>query len=399
MTNLRPTIPELVSRAAELGRRFARDADRLDRLGEVPAANVGALHDAGLLALTVSRDEGGHGGGLTAASAVISAIAQGEPSTALILSMHYSQHAQIARSPAWPAALASRLAREAVRGPSLINAAQVEPELGSPSFGGLPATRARRDGGQWRIEGHKRYVTGVPLLSWISVLAVTDEPEPRLGSFIVPRDAPGVRIVETWDPIGLRASASHDVVFEGAAVPLADVVNPTPARLGLQRDEQTMAWYFNLASTVYDGVARSARDWLLEFLNTRRPTALSGASLAEVPTVQASVGEIEVLLETSAWLRASHARAFDDGTATPALASAVKHTLIDNAVRAVSVALELAGNHGLARRNPLERHHRDVLCGRIHAPTNALLRANAGRAALRASAVSIAAPAEPDSTP
>jgi alkylation response protein AidB-like acyl-CoA dehydrogenase len=48
----------------------------------------------------------------------------------------------------------------------------------------------------------------------------------------------------------------------------------------------------------------------------------------------------------------------------------------------VNIALELAGNHGIARHNPLERHHRNVQCARIHAPSNSLLRAMAARRAL-----------------
>jgi alkylation response protein AidB-like acyl-CoA dehydrogenase len=48
----------------------------------------------------------------------------------------------------------------------------------------------------------------------------------------------------------------------------------------------------------------------------------------------------------------------------------------------VQIALELAGNHGIARRNPLELHHRNVLCARIHAPANSLLRTQLARTAL-----------------
>jgi len=80
----------------------------------------------------------------------------------------------------------------------------------------------------------------------------------------------------------------------------------------------------------------------------------------------------------------SHAEAFDAGTAPDSLAGTLKHVVIENAAQSVQLAIELAGNHGLARRNPLERHHRNVLCGRIHAPSNPLLRGAAARAALNA---------------
>jgi alkylation response protein AidB-like acyl-CoA dehydrogenase len=57
-------------------------------------------------------------------------------------------------------------------------------------------------------------------------------------------------------------------------------------------------------------------------------------------------------------------------------------TATNNAVRAVEIAISLVGNPGLARRNPLERHYRDVLCGRIHVPQDDMVQLMAGRAAL-----------------
>ncbi|MFT4438047.1 acyl-CoA dehydrogenase family protein [Caballeronia sp. 15715] len=384
-----PSHKDLIIKATELGGQFALSAASHDRTGEPPSEQFDALNAAGLLRLTIAQSAGGYGAGLAVARAVVGAIAQGDPSVALILAMHYAQHAAIARSARscdadWPAHLIRRLTDESVMGRSLINAAQVEAALGSPSHGGMPETVARRVGNQWHLSGHKIYVTGVPLLSWINVLARTDEDEPRLGHFLVPRDARGVHIEETWDPIGMRASASHDVIFSDVAIPLADVVALKPARLGLQRDAQGIAWYFSLLGAVYDGAARAARDWLLDFLNQRRPSALGGAALASLPTVQEIVGQIEILLATNDWLMRSHAEAFDAGTAPDSLAGTLKHVVIENAAQSVQLAIELAGNHGLARRNPLERHHRNVLCGRIHAPSNPLLRGAAARAALNA---------------
>jgi len=379
---------ELQARAAALIAPLAALAAAQDRSGAAPAEQFALLQQADLLRLTIARRAGGHGGGLATARAVVGTVAQGDPAVALILSMHYSMHAAMARAQQagqgdWPQDLADTLIAASLQGPALLNAAQVEPELGSPSHGGLPATVARRVEGGWQLSGHKLYVTGAPLLAWISVLAVTDEPEPQLGSFVVPRSAEGVRIVETWDPMGMRATVSHDLVLENVRVPAAHAVGLRPARLGLQRDAHSTAWYFGLVASVYDGAARAARDWLADFLNQRRPSALGGQTLASLPSVQGSFGEIEVLLQASQWLLDSHARAYDAGSAPDGLAAVAKHVAIEHAVRAATLALELAGNHGLARRNPLERHLRNVLCSQIHSPSNSLIRSNAGRAALQ----------------
>ena len=65
--------------------------------------------------------------------------------------MHYIQHLVMARSTRWPGRLARKLARETVEGVALINALRVEPDLGSPSRGGLPSTIARKTETGWRL--------------------------------------------------------------------------------------------------------------------------------------------------------------------------------------------------------------------------------------------------------
>ena len=68
----------------------------------------------------------------------------------------------------------------------------------------------------------------------------------------------------------------------------------------------------------------------------------------------------------------------------PAAAEAglIKREVTGNAIKAVERALELSGNRGLDRHNPLERHYRDVLCSRIHSPQDDSILVAAGRAAL-----------------
>ena len=67
---------------------------------------------------------------------------------------------------------------------------------------------------------------------------------------------------------------------------------------------------------------------------------------------------------------------------SPTEANAIKLTVTNNAIAVVEDALSLTGNHGLTRTNPLERHHRDVLCGRVHTPQDDPTRIGLGRAAL-----------------
>ncbi|MDM0076835.1 acyl-CoA dehydrogenase family protein [Variovorax sp. J2P1-59] len=377
---------------AQLSSLFAETAADHDRSGAFPRENFAALQANGLVSLVAPRAHGGGGASLETARRVLAAVAYGEPATALILTMTWLQHLAIGRTDSrWPQHLRERVLRDAVRGGALINALRVEPALGSPARGGLPATTARIEGDQWKLSGHKLYTTGIEGLSWLSVWGRTDEDAPRVGVFLVPRDAPGVRVIASWDHLGLRASGSHEVIFENVAIPLDHAVDlRAPADWAPDAGSQTdidahatqQAWMVVLLGTLYDAVARAGRDWLLGFLNRRAPSGL-GAPLASLPRVQEAVGEIEALLSASRVLLDHAAAEVDAGRAPSATESGLlKYTVTAHAIRAVELALQLSGNHGLTRQNPLERHYRDVLCSRIHTPQNDAILVTAGKAAL-----------------
>jgi alkylation response protein AidB-like acyl-CoA dehydrogenase len=376
------TAPVLFERANQLAREFAARAAAHDRDGSFSFENFDRLSEAGLLALTVPAALGGAGAGALDAARIIGILAKADPSTALVLSMHTIQHLVMARSPRWPARLARKLARETVEGVALINALRVEPDLGSPSRGGLPATIARKTETGWRLSGRKIYSTGAPILKWYAVWAKTDEPELRVGLFLVPAGLLGTRIVETWDHLGLRASGSHDVVFDDVVFPLDHEIDVRKPDEWLVPDFTQSTVHAIFVAAIYDGVARAARDWLVEFLKNRVPSNL-GASLATLPRVQEVVGGIEARLAVNSRLIESFAGDFDDGVLLSASESnIIKLTVTNNAVAIVEDALSLTSNHGLTRANPLERHYRDVLCGRVHTPQDDATRVNAGRLAL-----------------
>ena len=377
---------------ARLTAQFTATAADHDRSGAFPRENFAALQAHGLIGLVAPAEHGGGGATLATARRVIAAVARGEPATALILTMTYLQHHALTRTDSrWPPHLRERVTRDAVERGALINALRVEPALGSPARGGLPATVARRDGEGWKIDGHKLYTTGIEGLSWLSVWARTDEAVPRTGVFLVPRDAPGVRVIASWDHLGLRASGSHEVVFENVAIGLDHAVDlRAPADWAPDAGSQTdidahatqQAWMTVLLCSLYDAVATSARDWLVGFLNQRAPGSL-GAPLASLPRVQEHVCEIEALLRTNRVLIDDATAAVDSGRAQASADSGLlKYTVTGNAVRAVELALQLSGNHGLTRHNPLERHYRDVLCSRIHTPQNDAILVAAGKRAL-----------------
>ncbi|WP_245214539.1 acyl-CoA dehydrogenase family protein [Pararoseomonas indoligenes] len=361
----------------DVARRFAATAALHDREGSFPHENIVALREAGLLGLTIPAEFGGAEIGLAEAARIVGAIAEGCPATALVLAMQFIQQRGVARNGAISRAVRARLAEGAVKRGEVMNALRVEPELGTPARGGLPATVARRTASGWALSGRKIYSTGSPALDWGLVFARTDEEAPRTGLFLLPMRAPGVRIVETWDQAGLRASGSHDVLMNEVTIPEDHALDLRAPTGWNERDADAAAWNTLLIAALYTGVARAARDWLVGFLRNRVPANL-GQPLATLPRVQEAVGRVEALLLTNNRLVACAARE----ETTSAELGLVKTVAADNAIAAVQEAVALCGNHALARSNPLERHLRDVLCARIHTPQPDAALLAAGRAAL-----------------
>ena len=370
--------PPSASALAELTQALAANAERYDRSGQFPADNFSLLHRHGLLSLTVPRSLGGGGADLATARQVVAAVGKGEPSTALILVMQYLQHFRLQEEARWPEHLRLQVARDAVANGALINAFRVEPELGTPARGGLPATVARRTTEGWRLSGRKIYSTGSYGLTWYLVWAHSDDRDPLVGGFLVHKDTPGISIAEGWDHLGMRATCSHEVRFDDVLIPLDHAVSVSPASAPRpELDGTAMLWMSVLLPALYDGVAQAARDWLVAFLNRRAPSNL-GAPLASLPRFQEVVGRIDTLLFANRSLLDSAVA----GQIDPRHAGQIKHLVSRNAIQAVELAIEAAGNPGLSRRNPLERHYRDVLCSRIHTPQDDVLLAQVGRTAL-----------------
>jgi alkylation response protein AidB-like acyl-CoA dehydrogenase len=368
---------------ASLRREFAATAAEHDEHASFPHHNFKRLAELGLLTLTTPADYGGAGGGLQEAARVVRAVGGGEASTGLLLAMNYLMHHLLGNS---RPAIYQSVARAALDGKGILNALQAEPDLGSAIRGGLPGTVAtRRADGSWEINGRKAWATGSPIVNWWLVLARVDEGEtPQVGSWLVPGNAPGLSVLPTWNHHGMRATASNELLLEKVVVPAEatlDIMTPGSEKF-LQRGARVQVWNGLLIAALYDGIGIAGRDWLYKFLRERVPSNL-GKPLSTVPRIQAVAGEIESLLLINRTLiddatyRADTVEALD-----PTRAQQVKNIVTNNVVRALELAMSVTGNHGLDRRNSLERHYRDALCGRVHAPQSDIVLTNAGRIAL-----------------
>ncbi len=366
---------------AGLSAALAAAAPAADASGAFPWEGVRAVHASGALEAPVGRLYGGAGASLVETARILVALGRGDPSVALIAAMTMFTHHRQAAGDLWPEPLYHRILTEARARPVLINAARVEPDLGSPARGGLPETLARRTARGWSISGRKRFVTGSTGLTYLLVWARTDESPARVGSFVVPGSAPGILIRETWSSLGMKATCSHDVEFSEVEVPHEDVLGLVESGLGQQDNRAGAA--SNLALTaIYLGAAQKLQEGFLRFAHERVPGNL-GHPLARTERFVGLAGEIDLLVSGAEQLILQTLEHAADRPEALLRARILAGRQILSAAR---LAVGALGNPGLSAENALERPFRDLQSTLVHAPQEDVVLAMLGRAAFAASA-------------
>lgn len=232
--------------------------------------------------------------------------------------------------------------------------------------------------GSYRITGRKVFTSLSPVWNQIGIHARddSDPANPLIVHTFVNRDTAGVRIEETWDALGVRATASHDTIFEDAlAEPHKTVarhpVGPVyPDYIGV-----LLAWYLPLLSSVYFGIARRALDIAILGAQTRTTLREGISRHAQKPAVQRQIAQAEIKLEAvSAFVESVTRPGVGDWAGLRALAA--KEFATTTAREVVDIAVQVVGAASVSKRHELERLYRDVRTGSLHPPnTDAVLEA------------------------
>jgi alkylation response protein AidB-like acyl-CoA dehydrogenase len=373
---------ELLGRLEPLAAAFAERAPAHDRDASFPFENFADLHAAGLLGLTVPAAHGGGGGGVLDMVLVVERLARADGSTALALGWHLSNLGKLAETGAWRPEQREAVFAAAVREGALINSAASEHATGSPSRGGRPTTRARRQAdGSWVLQGRKVYVTAAPALRFF-IVSASLEGEPGTAHFLVPAGSPGLRVEKTWDALGMRASGSDDLVLADVPLPEGARVDPSP-RPGRSNGA---GWGLHVPAC-YLGIAQAARDFAVRYAAHRQPNS-AAAPIGELPYTQERLARIDLALLPARTLLFTLAQRWDTGSPEeraalgPAVA-ACKVVALQAALTAVDEAMRVVGAPGLGRDLPLERCYRDVRCGLHNPPMEDVVWTTLARAALR----------------
>lgn len=390
----------LVALAGELADDFATRADEHDRENSFPFENVSRLKETGYTALPIAEELGGLGGTLLDLCLCQERLAQGDASTALAVNMHLfalgSMMENLAnaglRPPeaaAIPDAQLKFMTSMLVQQKMIIGGGFTEAEIGGNW--GFPTTTAQRqdhDGVPgFVLNGRKTFTSLAPVIDLFSVnTSATDERGNKvIGLFIIPRGTPGIEIVETWDTMSMRATASHDLVIKDCWV-------PAQALVGMREPGDTdvganviFSWFCCSVASVYLGVAIAARNFALDWARTRKPV-LFERPIGHFPGVQFHAAEMEIELAAARALVHETARTWMSGglRAREDLARIVlpKTHATNAAVRVVDMAMGIVGAPGIFRRHPMQRYYRDVRPGPFHPMTNDVAKELIGKTAL-----------------
>jgi len=390
------TLGSAPALAAALADRFAAGAAAHDRAGTFAADHVAALRAIGWPRLAVPAALGGLGAGLGASVDAHRRLAAGDASTALAVAMHTQTIGAAAAGGLWAGDAFARLCADVVGRGAWVNACASEPELGSPSRGGLPRTTARRVVDGWRIDGRKTFASLSPALDAFVIPAAVEgaEASEGIGRFLVPR-GDGVRLASTWDALGMRGTGSDDIILEGVVVPDDALLYRQSALAPDPNAPNANAWFTLLLASVYLGIADAALRLAARYAGERVPTAL-GRPLATVEGVQRRLGEAELARRTASTVLTTAARAWDDAAGAGDVAGvgddivAAKVVVTNHARRVVDAAVRVIGGAAMGRALPIERHWRDVQAGLFHPPSDDTVHVLLGRRAL------IEAGADPD---
>jgi alkylation response protein AidB-like acyl-CoA dehydrogenase len=359
---------DAVTIARELADAFRPHAAKYDETGEFPVANYDQMREAGYLRALVPAELGGLGTGLLAMSQAQQALARGDASTALAVNMHHFQVGFMAdgwrKTQAAPAEKTlRRIADEGIVLGSTGAEAIVVGDWATP-------TVARRDGDGYRITGKKYFCSQAPGMNVVRVNARDAD----TGEFLVigvPVPAEGFSIVETWDTTGMRATASHDIVFEDVFVPETAVGARLPMgpTLIMPPIVAVMRWFFSLVSGVYLGIAEEARAEAYKALGTGINSTFRNEALTDV-----MIGQMEADFMTAVAVRDQIVGHMDsqgvDPMAVAPQATLCKQIVIDRSNDVVERAVQIAGGRAFYRKSPLERLARDVRAGRFHPLTD-----------------------------
>jgi alkylation response protein AidB-like acyl-CoA dehydrogenase len=340
--------------------------------GTIPPDVIRSLGELGVLGMNLPEQDGGLGASAVAFALVLEELAAAWPSLSVGVSVNSGIVAgSIARlgTAEQKRTFFPRLSD----GRGLAAFCLTEPTSGSDAAS-LRAT-ARRDGDHWVIDGTKLFVTSARYAPFFIVLARIGRPEPArphagITAFLVPAGTPGVVIGTPEHKLGLQASDTSAVTFDGARVPVSAVLGTEGRGFSEVAMAGLDAGRIGIGAQSI-GIARGALALATAYAKQRRqfdaPIASFQAIRFPLAQVRTEIEAARLLVLRAAWLK-------DRGAAFTREAAQAKLYASETANRAAYACLQVFGGYGYMREYGIERYFRDARAATIYEGTSEVQR-------------------------
>ncbi|HEY7524499.1 MAG TPA: acyl-CoA dehydrogenase family protein [Candidatus Limnocylindrales bacterium] len=348
---LRQTIREFMTD------EVAPVVDEHERARRFPAGIVRRLGEMGWLGIPIAEEDGGAGLDTLAYAIAVEEISRVWGSLGIIVAAHTSLGCGplvVAGTPEQRARWLRPMASGAVLG----GYGLTEPGAGSDAAGTRTTARLDASDGCWVIDGGKRFITNAGQAGTYVVTArtgTTERGDAEISAFIVPADTPGFEVGRLEDKLGLHASATGELLFDGARVPAENLLGAQGE--GFRTFLRILDGGRISIGAMALGLAQAALDAAIPYAKSREQFGRPIGSFQGVAFMIADMAtEIEAargLVYRAAWLK-------DQGRDYGLAAAQAKLFASEVSSRATNAAIQVHGGYGYVTDYPVERFMRDA---------------------------------------
>ncbi len=362
LSALAPVLTDVVGPAAV----------EVDRTGTYPRAALDALGAAGLLGLVSAPEVGGSGEGPRAATAVVQALAEHCGSTAMVVMMHYCGTAVLeAHGPVE--------VREAIAGGRYVTTLAFS-EAGSRSMFWAPMSTAVLAEERVRLDAEKSWVTSAGQADgyvWSSKPVAAEGPSTL---WLVPGDAPGLKVGAPFDGLGLRGNSSSPMTASGVEVAASAMLGADGGGFDVML-ASVLPWFQVMNAGFSVGTANAATVKAAAHAGATRFAHLD-QSLADNPVTRANVARMRVRTDAAEALLLDTLTAMETGRADAMLrVLEAKAFAGETAIDVTDLGMRVCGGAAFRKEVGVERHFRDARAASVMAPTTDTLHDFIGRIA------------------
>ncbi len=275
----------------------------------------------------------------------------------------------------------ARYLRPAVRGERMDALAMTEPDAGSDIRS--MKTNARRDGGDWVINGTKHFISGAEHADFVIVFVATGEeastvPKKKITTFLVDRGTPGFTIREGYRSVSHRGYKNMILEFDNCRLPDAQVLGDVDGGFAVMNE-----WLYATRITVATmsvGRARRVFDYMLAYAAAREQF---GQPIGKFQGVGFQLADSITEIDAADWLTLAAAWRLDAGLQANREIASAKLYASEMLARITDRAIQVHGGMGLMDDLPLERFWRDARVERIWDGTSEIQRHIIARDLLR----------------